>query len=188
LGEELKHRGAKGVWCFDEGRFGLKVWFRRRWCPKGERPEWTYTDNYEWLWLYIALEPSTGDCLCLYLPYVDTLCMQLFVDRLGEYVGKQRVGLVLDNSGAHKSGGVKWPEQIQPLYLPSYSPKLNPAEAVFRYLRAKLSNRVFEKLSDLEAALTDALSKLWQHPATLQSLTGYPWWLDTTHNIAPLTS
>jgi hypothetical protein len=137
--------------------------------------------------VYLAVEPSTGDCFCLYLPHVDTPCMQLSVDRFGECVGGRRVGLVLDNSGAHKSGGVKWPERIEPLYLPSYSPELNPAEAAFRYLRAKLSNRVFEKLPELEAALTDALSEFWQHPATLKSLTGYPCWLQAIQHIAPLS-
>jgi hypothetical protein len=45
----------------DEARLGLKVWFRRRWCPKGVRPPWIVEDRYEWLWLYAAIEPRTGE-------------------------------------------------------------------------------------------------------------------------------
>src|SRR5690349_3411028 len=41
-------KGEK-VFAFDEGRFGLKIWFRRRWCPKGVRPPWIIDDRYEWI-------------------------------------------------------------------------------------------------------------------------------------------
>ncbi len=36
----LNAAGVAQAWAFDEGRFGLKVWLRRRWCPYGERPPW----------------------------------------------------------------------------------------------------------------------------------------------------
>ena len=44
----------------DEGRFGLRVWLRRRWCPRGARPPWVVEDRYEWTWLYAALPTLTG--------------------------------------------------------------------------------------------------------------------------------
>ncbi len=66
---------------------------------------------------------------------------------------------------------------MAPVPLPSYSPELNPAEQVFRALRAKLANRVFEDLAALEAAITEHLRTLWDDPAALARLTAYPWWL-----------
>jgi transposase len=86
------------------------------------------------------------------------------------------VGLVLDGSGSHRAG-LAWPAGVVPVSLPPYSPELNPAEQVFRLLRAKLANRVFADLAELEAALTEQLRAFWDEPATLRRLTAYPWWL-----------
>jgi hypothetical protein len=62
----------------DEGRFGLITWLRRRWCPLGERPPWIVQDEYEWLWLYAAVEPTTGTGVFLLLPTVEGQCLSLF--------------------------------------------------------------------------------------------------------------
>jgi len=164
------------------------VWFRRRWCPYGERPEWIYKDNYEWLWVYIAIEPATGNSFCLYLPRVDSECLQIFAQRFGEYVAGKGVGLVMDGSGAHKSTRVVWPAQVATVSLPPYSPELNPVELVFRHLRAVLSNRMFEHLEELESVISQALEHFWEHPEALRSLTGYPWWLQAAHAITPSTA
>ncbi len=164
------------------------MWFRRRWCPYGERPEWIYEDNYEWLWVYVAVEPATGNSFCLYLPRVDSECLQIFAHRFGEYVAGKRVGLVMDGSGAHRSTRVVWPAQVLTVSLPPYSPELNPVELVFRHLRAALSNQVFEDLNELESAISQALKHFWQHPEALRSLTGYPWWLQAANTITPSTA
>lgn len=171
-------RQVSAVWAFDEGRFGLKVWFRRRWCPRGVRPPWVVEDRYEWLWVYVAVEPQTGECCCLLLPRVNHECLQHFLDAFGQQVAGQRVGLVLDGAGSHRSADVHWPEHVVPLPLPPYSPELNPAEAVFRQRRARLANRLFADVADLEAAITAVLAEYWAEPHLLRSLTGYPWWLE----------
>jgi hypothetical protein len=66
----------------DEARFALKVWHRRRWCPRGFRPPWIHQDSYEWLWLYVALESATGESFCLYLPRLDGECFEIFLREL----------------------------------------------------------------------------------------------------------
>ncbi len=40
--------------------------------------------KYEWTWLYAAVEPSTGESLCPYLPRVDGICFEAFLEHLGE--------------------------------------------------------------------------------------------------------
>ena len=59
------------VFAFDEARFGLKVGLRRRWCPFGTRPPWLYEERYEWLWLYAAVDPLSGESVVLFLPHTD---------------------------------------------------------------------------------------------------------------------
>lgn len=171
------------MWAFDEGRFGLKVGFQRRWCPLKERPPWIVEDHYQWCWLYAAVEPATGQCVCFFLPGVDHACLQGFLEALREATGTERLGLVLDGSGSHTAHALVWPEGIVPLPLPPYSPELNPVELLFRQLRARLANRIFADLAELEAAITEVLQEYWQEPATLQQLTGFGWWLDGVHHI-----
>lgn len=172
------------MWAFDEGRFGLKVWLRKRWCPYGQRPPWVVADAYEWLWVYGAVEPLTGACIVLLLPGVDTACVQVFLEHFGAQVTGQRVGLVLDGAGSHRSTDLVWPEHVVPLALPPYSPELNPVERLFEHLRATLSNQVFDDLAALEVVLTEELRHFWAAPERLRSLTGYPWWLKGTESIA----
>lgn len=184
----MRAEAVEHVWAFDEGRFGLKVWFRRRWCPRGERPPWIYSEKYEWLWVYVAVEPSTGRSVTLYLPHVDPACLQAFLATFRAATGDDRIGLVLDGSGSHQSHTMNWPAGIVPVQLPPYSPELNPAEQIFRHLRDRLANRIFDDLDALDAALTEALREFWDDPPRLQRLTGYPWWLDGAAAITPRAS
>jgi hypothetical protein len=164
------------VWAVDEARFGLKIWYRRRWCPVGTRPPWIYDDEYEWLWLYAAVEPTTGQSFCLFLPRLDSTCFELFLHEWRPTFPAEPWAVVLDNSGAHTSARVRWPDGIQPMHLPAYSPELNPGERWFKELREPLSNHVHDSLESLETSLTQALREYWEHPLALVQLTAYPWW------------
>ena len=177
----LNDAGVERVWAFDEGRFGLRVGLRKRWCPRGVRPPWLVHDRYEWLWLYAAVEPATGQAFFLLLPRVTKEWFRRFLEAFAREVAGDRVGLVLDGSGSHRAN-IPWPETLVPLPLPRYSPELNPVEQVFRVLRPRLSNRIFATLAELEATITAHLQPYWQQPALVQRLTAYPWWtaaLDT---------
>jgi integrase/recombinase XerD len=50
---------------------GQEWWYRRRWYPLGIRPLWVYDDQDEWLRLYAAVEPITGQPFCWCLPPVS---------------------------------------------------------------------------------------------------------------------
>jgi transposase len=169
----------------DEARFGLKVWHRRRWCPRGHRPPWQVEDRYEWLWLYAAVEPSTGESFCLYMPHLNGDCFEVFVQKLRQAYPDDEIVLVLDGAGAHRKKDLAWPEGIEAMPLPAYSPELNPAERWFEELRARLANRVFETTQAIEEALTEALRPFWEAPERLARLTGYGWWIETISNIMP---
>jgi transposase len=160
--------GAEGP----QARFGLKVTHRRLWCPFGSRPP--HEHQYHWFWLYT--EPVSGACFVLFLPHIDGICFERFLEEFRQHTGADRIGLVLDNSGSHTSGKVRWPDGLEKIPLPPYSPELNPAERWFEALRRVFANAVFNTLEDLEAALTEALQPYWQNPTKLQRLVGYPWW------------
>ena len=181
----MSRLAVRRVFAMDEARFGLKVTHRRLWCPFGSRPPWIHEHQYHWFWLYAAVEPVSGTCVVLFLPHVDGLCFERFLEEVRKHTGADKIGLVLDNSGSHTSGKVRWPDGIEKIPLPPYSPELNPAERWFEALRRVFANAVFDTLDDLEAALTEALRPYWQNPTKLQRLVGYPWWC---HAVAGVNS
>jgi transposase len=156
---------------------------RRRWCPRGARPPWAVDDRYARLWLYAAVEPTTGESFFLFLPRTDGACLELFLGAFRAAVPDGAVALVLDGSGGHTSGRVAWPTAVEALPLPAYSPELNPVERLFEELRAALANRVFDSLAGLERALTAALRRYWDDPPALRRLTAYPWWVEGVRSI-----
>lgn len=169
----------------DEGRFGRKVWCRRRWSTFGHRPPWIVQDRYEWVWVSVAITPRSGECCCLLLPHVDTQCLNRFRAPVRDEWPGERIGVVLDGSGSHRSGAVVWPAGIVPLPLPPYSPELNPAEQVFRHLRKRLANAVFATIAALQDALTDALRHCWAEPTVVTRMTHDPWWREGANAIPP---
>ena len=66
--------------------------------------------------------------------------------------------LVVDRTGWHRTGGkLKIPDNISLLYLPPYSPELNPVENIRQYLRQNyLSNRVYESCRAIVDACCEA--------------------------------
>ncbi len=98
-------------------------------------------DKYEWFWLYTAIEPDTGESFSLYLPSLDGVCLQVFLEHLKAAYPDDALLLVMDQASSHRSTRVAWPQDTRPLLLPSYSPQLNPAERCFQELRKTLSKR-----------------------------------------------
>jgi len=140
-------------------------------------------DKYQWFWLYTAVEPATGDLFSLYLPSLDGVCLQVFLEHLKAAYPDDALLLVMDRASSHRSTRVTWPQDTQPLLLPSYSPQLNPAERCFQELRKALSNRLFRTQEALQDALTDALRPFWHDKPRLAQLTGYSWWLEALQKL-----
>jgi transposase len=140
-------------------------------------------DKYQWFWLYTAVEPATGESFSLYLPSLDSVCLQVFLEQLKAVYPDDALLLVMDRASSHRSARVVWPQDVQPLLLPAYSPQLNPAERCFQKLRRALSNCLFETLETLQVALTEALHPFWHDKPRLAQLTGYSWWLEALKKL-----
>jgi transposase len=102
---------------------------------------------YEWTYLYAAVDPTSGESFCLYLPGMDGFCLEAFLEDLGEAYADHHLLLVLDGAPSHTSWQVELPENVSLMRLPSYSPELNPVERWFQEFRRALSNRVFSRPS-----------------------------------------
>jgi hypothetical protein len=159
----------------DEARFGQQGTLTRVWARKGSRPTAVKQTRYEWVYLYAAVEPATGHSVALQAPHVDTATMNIFLRMVSEDLGPgDHAVLIMDQAGWHKAKALKAPANITILYLPPYSPELNPVENLWGYLRSHyLSNRVFDNYDHLLAAGAAA----WQNltPERLKSVCACPY-------------
>lgn len=108
-------------------------------------------------------------------PTVNTGLMTEFLAGLaGTLAADEHAVLALDNAGWHTAKALAVPANVTLLFLPPYSPELNPVENLWGYLRGhSLSNRVYTDYDELVTEADAAWSKLT--PATLKSACGCPW-------------
>jgi transposase len=178
LGHRESDKKPLKVLAFDEARFGLINWHRRRYCPKGFRPPYIVSRSYKWTYLYAAVEPTTGESFCLYLPGMDSGCLQSFLKEISEAYPENHLLVVLDGAPSHRSEQIVCPDNVELLRLAAYSPELDPVERWFQEFRRELSNKAFETVELVQEALSKALLPYWEEPARLRRLTGFSWWVE----------
>jgi transposase len=150
------------VWFQDEARFGQQGTLTTVWADRGSRPSAIRQTEYDWIYVFAAVNPQTGDSSALLAPTVNTDYMNAHLAFIGQQAGPNKhVVLVLDQAGWHVAKALKVPENITLLHLSPYSPELNPIERIWAYLKSHhLSNRVFIDYEDLLAACRSAWNSL----------------------------
>ena len=160
----------------DEARFGRIAESRRCWCPKPVRPVCPTMVCQEYTYAYGAVSIGDGQWDSLILPKANTICMQIFLDEVALRYPDDRIVMVLDGAGWHRSSDLIVPANVKLLALPAYSPELNPVENIWEELREKwLTNRVFADLDALEEQLLRGLKQLEDHPEITKSISGWSW-------------
>jgi transposase len=101
--------------------------------------------------------------------------MNVHLRHLSEELGDDRHAvLILDGAGWHTAHEIDVPENVTLLFLPPYSPELNPVERVWGWLRdRKLSNRILPADAALDALLAEIITDI--PPERLRSLTRTEW-------------
>jgi transposase len=118
-------------------------------------------------------ERKNSDGFCaLVEKIVETYCP-------GEIYTGPKIGLVVDNYIIHRSKKTlavleKYADRLFLVPLPTYSPKLNVIEWLWKYLRRKVThNHLFETIDKLVEAVDHFLTSLDQRRAEVLSVIGY---------------
>ncbi|SCC93009.1 transposase [Thiomonas sp. X19] len=160
----------------DEGRFGLLGTPRRCWAPSGVRPVVGARLERKSIDAFSAVSAHDGVLDSLVLPWVNAETMSLFLAEVAQRHSSEFVVMVMDQAGWHLAGELIVPANMRLIFLPPYSPELNPAEHLWDALRAEsFANTVFADLDAVERALTKGLCALEANPARTQSMTGFKW-------------
>lgn len=114
-------------------------------------------------YLYSAVEIGTGDHFTVEIPYVNTVCLNVFLQEFSKAYAQEKILLVMDGAGWHKSKKVKVPDNIEIMCLPPYSPELNPVERFWEHIkRYTIRNKIYVTISSLQRAVGDCVKLLSQ--------------------------
>jgi transposase len=144
----------------DESRFGLFTRNGKSLTAKGVKPICTYQNVFKSTYIYGAFSPYNGDSLLMELPHCNGDNFQIFLNELSKKNLDEFKVVVLDNGAFHKGKSLKIPENIVLIFLPPYSPELNPAELVWLNMKRKTTNIIYKTMEQLKEALNEIVKKI----------------------------
>ena len=165
----------------DEHRIGLKPVIRRIWAPKGQRPTAIGHHRFEWLYVTAFVSPATGESFWYLTNGVSKRLFEAMLVLFAKEVGaglKRRIILVLDNAGWHSASNLTVPDGIRLVYLPPYTPELQPAETLWVHVDEPIVNRYFETLEQLDTVVARQCVALQADRERIRGQTGFHWWPD----------
>ena len=110
-------------------------------------------------YLYSAVNPKTGEDFTLLLPKVNTDCMNVFLEEMVKKEQDKSIIMIMDGAGWHSSNDLKVPSNIEIIYLPPYSPELNPVERMWLYIKQRtIKNKIYDTIEALEEVICSFLS------------------------------
>jgi len=160
----------------DEAGFGRINKPKRCWCKKGIRPRVPCHHIREYRYAYGAVEPATGDSFFLVLPYCNSICMNVFLEKLSKQYIDDHILLVADNATWHRSKILNIPKNITIFPLLPYTPELNPIEQIWKEIRKRgFKNELFQTLEHVVDRLCETINSL--SCEVVKSITGRDWLL-----------
>ena len=146
----------------DESCFGLLTKEGKMLTAKGVKPICRWHHQYNSTWVFGAFSPITGDHLLMEFPCCNADTFQLFLNELSAENQKTLIIMVLDNGAFHKAKKLKIPDNIKLIFLPPYSPELNPAEKMWAKLKRSFTNKLFHSMEEISLFIDNALNQITQ--------------------------
>jgi transposase len=140
-----------------------------------------YQHKFKNLYLFGSYSPITGTHFTLELPKCNSDCFQLYLDEFSAQSPDEFKIIILDNGAFHKAAQLKIPANIDLLFIPPYSPELNPAEKIWRFLKDQIATEIFKTLDNLSDRLCTSIQNLTTE--TIKSITGYQYYLDNFYAV-----
>lgn len=148
------------VYFYDECRFGLFTRNGRMLTARGVKPVCPFQQVFKSTYLLGAYAALDGDSCMLEMPFCNALTFQLFLNELAQQKPEELKIMVLDNAAFHKAKSLVIPQNIKFIFLPPYSPELNPAEKIWAILKRKFTNKIHGSLEEISQFIDREIKKL----------------------------
>jgi transposase len=172
-------RARVELWAVDEHRIGLKPLLTKVWTLDEGRPLAPVEHRFAWRYLVGFVHPASGRTVFHLATSVSVALFEVELAAFARAVGagpRRQIVLVLDRAGWHASLRVRVPEHVHLLFLPPYSPELQPAEHLWPLTNTALANRHFTSLDELEDIQAERCVALQARPDFIRSAALFSWW------------
>jgi transposase len=170
------------IWAEDEVHFQQRTSIVRMWWPRGSQPEIPSAANRKQIGYWGAVNIQSGSlCARFHEGKFNWMTFHDFLESFlrQHYRYNRRLAVIIDNARYHKK------KELQPFYaenrkrlhllwLPPYSPNLNPIERVWRLTRRQVThNRYFDSVEQLRDSLDRFFCCLTRPNVILRSLCAF---------------
>jgi transposase len=165
------------IWFQDEARVGQQGTITRQWSIKGTRPRAIRQQQFLSAYIFGAVCAAENKAAAIISPFVSVDALNEHLQEIALHVGKGKLAvLVMDKAGWHISKKIMLPENIFLLFLPPYSPELNPQERPWSWLKQRhLANRTFENVEHIIDACCIAWNDFVSQPDLIRSMCSRSW-------------
>ncbi len=152
----------------DELRLGLHGQVRRVLAPRGVKVVQRVQIEYRWRYLLLGVEPRTGTLRWHWLE-------RFRQEHLKPVLQTWEVDAIIwDGAGAHRGKQLR-ELPVERIFLPPYSPELNPAERILEEIRRRVEGQVYDSLEAKQADVDAYLQELAADPERVKRLCGWQW-------------
>ena len=172
-------RSTVELWAIDEHRIGLKPVLHNVWTLDDQRPTAPVEHRFAWRYLVGFVHPASGRTIFHLASSVSIALFEAELEAFAREVGAgphKEIILILDRAGWHASLRLRVPEHVHLLFLPPYSPELQPAEHVWPLTNTVLVNRHFTSIDELEDAQAARVVELGRRRDLVRSATLFSWY------------
>lgn len=124
------------------------------------RPICPFQQKFESLYLFGAFSPINGKHFLLEMPSCNSDTFQIFLHEFSQSDPLEYKIMILDNGAFHKAKRLNIPKNIGLIFLPPYSPELNPAEKVWAKFKRDFTNKLFKSLDELDVYISHLCTSL----------------------------
>jgi len=167
-GVKLENPNLK-IMAGDESFFRGETPLTHTWGDTKQRKSIKVSSHYGTIGVLGAVDPKDGEHFELVIDNgsIDSEVVNIFLHKLAEKYKNENILLLLDNASYHKTQGSKKypiPGNISIMFLPPYSPDLNPQENVWKIVKeAKFKNILCRNREELLKTVINAFKSYKNH-------------------------
>ena len=164
-------------WYFsDEMRFGLWGQVRRRWGLRGVKIIQPKQIEFAWRYLVLAVDVIHLDLKWTWSDRMNQACLQPIFDRWALET------VIWDGASSHRGQDIAQ-LPMNRIFLPPYSPELNPAERIFEEVRREIEGFVYPTIQAKQHRIDQFLRRLRADKNRLTSLISWDWITDIFNHL-----
>ena len=110
------------------------------------------------------------------MSFCNSDAFQVFLDEFSKENPEEFKIILLDNGAFHKVAKLKIPTNIRLLFIPPYSPELNPAEKIWWRMKRAFSGKLHKTLDEVSDFINSEVQRLTKE--TVMSICGYEYITD----------